>query len=101
MAELEIAGVLVHPMVTGELACGNLTNRSGILALLQRLPQAPEPTHGEALTFVESNRLMGRGIGYIDVHLLASAALGGDTRLWTKDNRLRSVAQDLDLVYAP
>ena len=100
VTHLEEGAVLAHPMVTGELACGNLVNREEILALLGRLPQAPEATHAEALVFIQRNGLMGRGVGYIDVQLLAAAALGGDTRLWTKDNRLNSVARELGLGYA-
>lgn len=96
--QLEEGAVLAHPMVTGELACGNLANREEILALLDNLPQSPEATHAEALVFIQRNELMGRGVGYVDIHLLAAAALGGDT-LWSKDNRLSSVARALGLGY--
>jgi len=91
--------VLTHPFVVGELACGNLKNRVEVLALLQDLPAAPVATDAEALAFIEARSLMGRGIGYIDVHLLASAALGGDTLLWTRDLRLSGVAADMQLAY--
>ncbi len=74
VAALELAEVVIHPLVIGELACGNLANRVAIIALLQDLPRAPEATHFEALTFIDRNRLMGRGVGYLDVQLLASAA---------------------------
>ena len=91
---------VVHPLVIGELACGNLKNRATILDLLRRLPSAIEATHDEALKFIERHGLMGRGIGYIDALLLASTALGGDTRLWTRDQRLGRVARSLDLSYS-
>ena len=83
----------------GELACGNLANRSEVLELLGGLPAAPSATDPEALEFIERRALMGRGIGYIDVHLLASIALSGDVRLWTKDRRLAAVATELDLAF--
>lgn len=89
--------VLVHPFVVGELACGNLSNRAEVLALLQALPPAPVATDEEALVFINTRQLMGRGIGYIDVHLLASAALDGSATLWTRDGRLALIASDLAL----
>jgi predicted nucleic acid-binding protein len=99
-AALEQGGVLTHPFVLGELACGDLKNRGEVLQLLGELPGAPMATHAEALDFIERRALMGRGIGYIDVHLLASAVLAGSVRLWTRDKRLAAVAEDLKLAYA-
>ena len=86
--------VLCHPSVIGELACGVMGNRREILSLLRALPQARMADHDEALAIVEKRRLSGSGIGWIDVHLLASARL---TRadLWTLDKRLMSVARTL------
>jgi predicted nucleic acid-binding protein len=97
---LEAGRVFIHPFVLGELACGNLKNRGAVLQLLGDLPAAPTATDPEALRFLEGRGLMGRGIGYIDVHLLASAALAGTTHLWTRDKRLAAVAADLDLAFA-
>lgn len=96
---LEESRVLVHPFIIGELACGNLQDREEVLNLLQYLPRAPLASHEEALFFIEKNALMGRGIGYIDAHLLAATALADDSLLWTRDKRLASVAADLDLDY--
>ncbi len=73
-AALEQGGVLMHPFVLGELACGNLKNRGEVLRLLGALPGAPMATDREARDFIERRALMGRGIGYIDIHLLASVA---------------------------
>ena len=93
VAGLLVAGeVLCHPFVVGELACGRLTNRREILALIQALPQAPVLEHHEALQFVETHRLHTSGVGWIDVHLLASAVLAG-ARLWTADRRLANAAK--------
>ncbi len=100
-AVLETGQVLMHPFVLGELACGNLNNRAGLLALLRALPPAPVATADEALGFIDRHQLMGRGIGYIDVHLLASAALAAPARLWTRDKRLANVAVDLNLRFQP
>lgn len=89
--------VLMHPFVLGELACGNLENRGEVLRLLGDLPVVPTATDSEALEFIERRALMGRGIGYIDVHLLASAVLDGVARLWTRDRRLSAAAAELEL----
>lgn len=79
--------VACHPYIIGELACGNLKNRDEILDLLQALPSAPTIAPDEFLFFVDRHRLMGQGIGFVDVHLLASALLS-DLLLWTGDKRL-------------
>jgi len=91
--------VITHPFILGELACGNIGNRRELLSLFSRLPVAPGATDAEALSFIEQRKLMGRGIGYIDVHLLAAAELSSETRLWTRDERLGRVAFDLKLRY--
>jgi len=98
--ELEAGRVLAHPLVIGELACGTIRNRREVLGLLRRLPSVPTATHAEALEFLERGALMGRGIGFVDVHLLASAALAAPARLWTRDRRLAAVATELALAYA-
>jgi len=85
---LENGRVPMNPMVRGELACGSLGNRTELLDLLGRLPQAPTATDEEALVLIDNHPMMGRGIGFIDVHLLASVALDGAARLWTADERL-------------
>jgi predicted nucleic acid-binding protein len=88
--------VLIHPWVIGELACGNLRNRSQVLELLQGLPAATVARDAEVLHLIEHDRLMGRGIGYVDVHLMASARLS-HCRLWTQDHCLAAVAQEQGL----
>ncbi|HMK60823.1 MAG TPA: type II toxin-antitoxin system VapC family toxin [Dissulfurispiraceae bacterium] len=90
--------VVNHPFVIGELACGNLRNRTEILSLLYALPVALTVEHEEILDFIENHRLMGKGLGYIDVHLLASAMLT-KVRLWTLDKRLHDVAFQLKTAY--
>ncbi len=98
-AALEDGWVMMHPFVLGELACGNLKDRSEVLRLLRNLPAAPIAADPEAMTFIEHRGLMGRGIGYIDVHLLASVALGDAASLWTRDKRLFVVAAELELAF--
>lgn len=100
-ASLNAARVAIHPFVVGEIACGTLRRRGEVLGLLRRLPVLPVVTDPEALEFIERRSLMGRGIGYVDVHLLASAALHGSTRVWTRDKRLAPVAAELDLSFSP
>lgn len=85
--------VCTHDFVIGELACGNLRNRAEVLGLLQSLPRLAVATEGESLFFIEQQHLMGCCIGYIDVHLLAATVMHG-ARLWTKDKRLRLVAEE-------
>jgi predicted nucleic acid-binding protein len=92
--------VLTHPFVVGELACGSLQNRTEILRLLQELPQARVAEHTEVLGFIESRHLWGKGIGWIDAHLLAAALLSR-ARLWTGDKQLSTVAAALRLNPTP
>lgn len=100
LAELLNQGVVVvHPFVLGELACGNLRNRAEIFALLQALPSAPLVEHDEALGFLESENLQGSGLGWIDVHLLASARLQ-NVGLWSLDKALASAAARLGIAGA-
>ena len=91
--------VCCHSFVIGELACGNLKNRKEILSLLRELPSAEVADHEEILTFLDNHQLMGKGLAYVDVHLLGSAVLSGMT-LWTADHRLAQVAADLGVSYS-
>jgi hypothetical protein len=86
--------VASYEFVIGEIACGNLKNRQEVLSLLSWLPKCEPATHEEALFFIDQNRLMGRGIGYIDDCLLAAATLGS-AKLWTRDKRLAAIAEEL------
>ena len=93
---LEEGNVLTHPLVIGELACGTLRRRAEILRLLSELPQAPVASNAEVLVFIERRQLMGRGIGFVDAHLLASITLAGSARLRTSDRRLALIARQLE-----
>jgi predicted nucleic acid-binding protein len=95
---LESDQVCTHDYVIGELACGNLRNRSEVLGLLQSLPRLVTATEDETLFFIENRKLMGRGIGYIDALLLVSTILRG-ARLWTKDRSLRTIAEESDCAH--
>lgn len=86
--------VIAHPMIIGELALGSIRNRSEVLSLLSGLPAAPVATPSEVLRLVEDRHLHGTGISLVDAHLLASALIGGDVRLWTRDRRLSAAASD-------
>lgn len=104
--EARLAGLLtrgavgMHPMIVGELACGNLKNRAELLSLWRNLPHITPATDHEALCFLEQNRLMGKGVGWIDVHLLAAVARHGDAWLWTRDERLAGLAAAFGLGFA-
>ena len=99
VALLERATVLMHPFVVGEMACGSLHDRVSILELLQDLPAAAVAEGEEVLGFIERHVLHGKGIGYVDVHLLASVALTEGAKLWTRDKKLREVAQALGCAF--
>ena len=90
--------VACHPFIIGELACGNIRNRSEILSLLKTLPSTSTVDMTEYLFFIEKNRLFGVGIGFVDVHLLASAKLSG-IPLWTADKKLKEAALHLRISY--
>lgn len=90
---------LCHPFVVGELACGHLRNRGEILDLLEALPSLEKAGDDEILRFIERNRLQGRGLGLIDMHLLASCVLARRP-LWTFDTKLGKAAADLGLRYS-
>jgi len=90
--------VVCHPFIIGELACGNLKNRKEILSLLEALPTATTADHKEVLYFIEQHRLIGIGLGYVDVHLLASARLSR-IRFWTRDKKLMEAAVKLNASY--
>jgi len=93
---LSTGQVATHPFVIGELACGNLSNRDEILALLSELPRVSIATHDEVLHLIERHRLTGKGLGWIDLNLLASALISR-IPLWTKDRRLATIARTLGI----
>jgi predicted nucleic acid-binding protein len=95
---LDDGQVICHPFIIGELACGNLKNRDEVLSLLQALPMAIQVEHEEVMQFIENNNLMGKGLGYIDMHLLASAILT-KVPLWTHDRKLKEISSKLNLEY--
>lgn len=99
-ALLDRGQVLMHPFVIGEIACGSLSDREPILELLHQLPMAAVAEPDEALGFIELRKLHGKGIGYVDVHLLASTALSAGSTLWTRDKRLREAAEALACAHA-
>ena len=94
---LDTTQVVMHPFVLGELALGNLPQRSLILGTLQLLPQAVVASDEEVLNFIDRHRLVGLGIGYVDVHLLAATRLTAGASLWTRDKSLRQIAKRLAL----
>ena len=86
--------VMGHAFVAGELACGNLRRRAEVLSLLAELPQLSTMTGDVAMRFADVHRLMGKGLGWVDVHLLASVFASRE-RLWTRDRRLAEAARRL------
>ena len=90
--------VASHLFITGELACGNLSNRAEIISLLRALPMANHADHEEVMHFIENYKLMGKGLGYVDMHLIASSVLS-NVPIWTLDKSLKDVSSKLGLDY--
>jgi len=88
--------VYCHPFIIGELACGHLHHRDEILYLMHELPMAIQATDQDVLIFIEKHQLAGKGLGIVDVYLLASASLSG-LLIWTEDKRMRQVARQLHM----
>lgn len=99
LEKLRSGQVLMHPMVLGEIACGNLPSRAETLRRMRSLPRIKELPHESVLSSIESRNLKGRGIGFIDAHLICSVLEAGDTILWTRDRRLKRVAKDLRVAF--
>ena len=91
---------LTHPFVIGELALGNLRQRELVVRMLSQLPAASVATNAEVLHFIDQKSLFGRGVGYVDVHLLAATKLTAGSQLWTLDKRLNEVAAQLGMAAA-
>jgi len=97
---LEQFRVVMHPLVMGEVACGTVASRRAVLAEMEGLPRAVVAGHEEAMHLLETRTLWGRGLGWVDLHLLAAAQLSA-CRLWTLDRRLEDVARELGVEYLP
>ena len=95
---LDEGEVVCHPCIIGELACGHIVNRKPILAFLRSLPQTEVANQEEVMALIEAHQLMGKGLGYIDIHLLSSARLSM-IPLWTKDVPLKKAAAELDVLF--
>lgn len=97
---LEGGMILSHPFIINELACGNISNRTEIISLMQSLPMLDVVEHEEFLLFIDRNQLMGKGLGFVDVHLLAAAMLAG-VPLWTQDKKLKQACSQLNVDFYP
>ncbi len=95
---LEDGRVAIHPFIIGELACGNISNRTEIISLMQSLPMLDVIEQEELLLFIEHNRMMGIGLGFVDVHLVAAAMLAG-IPLWSQDKKLRRACSRLNIYF--
>ena len=97
---LRDGNIFCHPFVIGELACENIKNRNKSLNYLQHLPSCTNVSNEEVLTFLEKRKLMGKGLGLIDAHLLSSALIS-KTLIWTLDKPLREIATSLKISFRP
>ena len=97
---LDAEKVIMHAMVLGEIACGGVLDRETVLRKLHDLPAIKERQHAEVLSMIEQNSLMRSGIGFIDAHLLCSVLAQSGIALWTRDTRLRRIADDLGVTYS-
>ncbi len=90
--------IIMHEFVMGELAVGNFRNRKSVLNLLDSIPKLSKLTHNEFIYFVENNSFYGKGVGFVDIHLLGSTKLAG-VKIWTFDKRLLELAKNKNLDY--
>jgi predicted nucleic acid-binding protein len=97
LTELDRENILMHSFVAGELALGALGRRKKFLAAIDDLPSAIVAQTDEVRRLIEHRALYSRGIGYSDVHLIASVLLTPDAALWTRDRRLRAVAESMKI----
>jgi predicted nucleic acid-binding protein len=98
-ALLRAGRVGMHSLLIGELACGSLKDREAVLEEWQALPRLESVSDETAMMFIQKNRLMGCGIGFVDVHLLASVKQVKGARLWSRDKRLAAIAAELRLAF--
>lgn len=91
--------VLIHTAIIGEIACGSLSNRTDRLKDLQALPHIPELANGDVINLIESKKLMGRGIGLVDVHIFGSVLNSSGSMLWTRDKRLHAIADEFGIAF--
>jgi len=99
LKELLLSGqVCIHPYVLGELSCGNMSNRKEILSLLKALPRIDSVLDEEFFMFIEERKLYGKGLGFVDIHLLASAMIY-QVPVWTRDKSLQRIAEELGISY--
>ena len=97
LTELDRRNILMHAFVAGELALGSLGQRKKTLAAIDDLPSAVMAHPDEVRRLIEQKALYSRGIGYSDVHLIASVLLTPDAALWTRDKRLRTIAEAMKI----
>jgi predicted nucleic acid-binding protein len=95
---LDNGQVFCHPFIVGELACGNLKQRPEILSLLRALPSAVVAEHNEVIDLIENQSLMGKGLGFVDVHLIASALMSR-VNLWTFDRKMNQFVTLLGIAH--
>lgn len=100
VALLEAGLVVTHPYVIVEVACGTPPRRAEVVTLLSRLESVRVATPDELLKTIDQRALSGRGIGFVDLSLLASTLLSAGARLWTLDKRLQAVAVELGTAWA-
>lgn len=93
---LNVGYVICHPFIIAELSCGNLKNRNETLSLFQSLPMVIEAEHEEVMWFIENYQLMGKGLGYIDIHLISSSLLSR-VSIWTIDKKLYEISLKLGM----
>ena len=96
---LEENNVLMHPLVIGELACGYMRNRQQALEKWRSLPKINEASHEEVISMIESRNLMGKGLGFLDAHLLCSVLNYPGSLLWTRDKNLGRMAEKFSIAF--
>jgi len=98
---LEADLVVCHPFIVAEVACGTPPSRQAIISLLSELEHALMASHDELLTLLDARQLYGRGCGFVDLSLLASALLSEGTQIWTLDKKFEQLAIEVNRAFSP
>jgi predicted nucleic acid-binding protein len=98
---LEADSVVCHPFIVAEVACGTPPSRKAIISLLSELEHALMASHDELLALLDARQLYGRGCGFVDLSLLASALLSEGTQIWTLDKRFEQLATEANRAFSP
>ena len=101
VALLEVDAVVCHPYIVAEVACGTPPGRKAIISMLAELERVPVATQNELLALLDARKLYGRGLGFVDLSLLAAVLINETTVIWTLDKRFEQIAIEMNRAFSP